>query len=522
MILGHFFNEGFGQHVTLAQVFWIKDAEGHPARLYVLGDEALSIKEHFAGFGSDISQLRKRLKRQPRIEMWESFPPYGSAFRRRFGIESEQALELFHQTVSMKSVGNLTDFVREHMLEASPVAPRIEALCTHFDDLTRAHEAVLKAKAQIGRLAPMATDCDRHAGISRQIDELLLCREALRPWFAAQKGLLLEARLGHLAEDATRVGAQAAKAEDRLRELRGSRDDVKEAIGRNGGDRLERLRAEIARKGTERDERRGRALRYEERARALGLAPAGDEAVFASNQRAATDDRRVTADRQAEAQNARTDVEVVFRRLRAEHEEIAAEIASLRQRRSNIPARMLELRRLLCQALGDVREDDLPFVGELVQVRPEESDWEGAAERLLHNFGLSLLVTDAQYGQVAEWVDRTHLGDRLVYYRVRPGRRADGTRRDAADSGPRSLVRKLAVKPNSPLYGWLHEELAQRFDYTCCDTLDDFRREQRAISRSGQTKGRGDRHEKDDRHRLDDRSRYVLGWSNEAKIAALE
>ena len=35
VILGRFFNEGYGQHVTLAQVFWLKDAEGQPARLYV-------------------------------------------------------------------------------------------------------------------------------------------------------------------------------------------------------------------------------------------------------------------------------------------------------------------------------------------------------------------------------------------------------------------------------------------------------------------------------------------------------
>ena len=49
--------------------------------------------------------------------MHDGFPEYGKDFRRRLGIESEQAMELFHQTVSMKSVGNLTDFVREHMLE---------------------------------------------------------------------------------------------------------------------------------------------------------------------------------------------------------------------------------------------------------------------------------------------------------------------------------------------------------------------------------------------------------------------
>ena len=43
-----------------------------------------------------------------------------------------------------------------------------------------------------------------------------------------------------------------------------------------------------------------------------------------------------------------------------------------------------------------------------------------------------------------------------------------------------------------------------------------------AITQAGQIKSPGERHEKDDRHRLDDRSRYVLGWSNAAKIAALE
>jgi len=63
--------------------------------------------------------------------------------------------------------------------------------------------------------------------------------------------------------------------------------------------------------------------------------------------------------------------------------------------------------------------------------------------------------------------------------------------------------------------------LTARFNYACCDTLDQFRREPQAVTRAGQTKGRGERHEKDDRHRIDDRSRYVLGWSNEQKIEAL-
>jgi uncharacterized protein YPO0396 len=177
---------------------------------------------------------------------------------------------------------------------------------------------------------------------------------------------------------------------------------------------------------------------------------------------------------------------------------------------------MLALRSGLCQAL-ELEEDAVPFAGELIQVRPEERAWEGAAERLLHGFGLSLLVTDDLYAKVALWADRTHLGDRLVYFRVRE-------QRSFAQSSlhPSSLVDKLAVKPDSELYDWLQLELGRRFDYACCDGIEQFRREKQAITRAGQIKAGGERHEKDDRHRIDDRSRYVLGWSNEAKIATLE
>jgi uncharacterized protein YPO0396 len=62
-------------------------------------------------------------------------------------------------------VGNLTDFVRQHMLEAFPVEERIEALVHHFDDLNRAHEAVLKAKAQIARLSPIVEDGQEHGRV---------------------------------------------------------------------------------------------------------------------------------------------------------------------------------------------------------------------------------------------------------------------------------------------------------------------------------------------------------------------
>ncbi len=183
-ILGYFFNEELGQPVTLGVVFWMKDAQGQPARMYLVADARLSISEHIANFGTDSSQLRKRLRGTPALEVHDSFPGYSSAYRRRFGIENEQALDLFNQTVSMKSVGNLTDFVREHMLQPFPIDKRIEALVNHFDDLQRAHEAVLKARRQISLLLPLIMDCDERASLVAHTGELRACRDLLHAWFS--------------------------------------------------------------------------------------------------------------------------------------------------------------------------------------------------------------------------------------------------------------------------------------------------------------------------------------------------
>ena len=519
VVLGVFHNAGYDQTATLAQVFWTKDALGQPARFFVCAERDLTIAADFAQFGSDITRLRKRL-RSAGAEVEDGFPKYGAWFRRRFGIGSDltgdQALELFHQTVSMKSVGNLTDFVRNHMLEPFEVAPRIEALIAHFDDLNRAHQAVVKAQRQVELLTPLVADCDRHATLTREADELRHCRDALRPHFARLKLELLERRLERLAQEWEQHDRQVRKLETRQGEQRRQVDEIKQAIRENGGDRLERLAAEIRKQEALREERQKKARRYGELAAALGEAAAPDAEGFARQRRRLETTREELRGRDAELQNALTEHGVSLRECRAGHDALTAEIESLKRRRSNIDDRQVQIRAALCEALR-LPEGAMPFAGELLQVREEHRDWEGAAERLLHGFGLSLLVPDAHYKAVAEWVDANALRGRLVYFHVRPRRTGD-----LSELHRDSLVRKLEVRSDSPVRDWLERELAQRFDVACCTTQEQFRREPRAVTRAGQVKDPTGRHEKDDRYRIDDRSRYVLGWTNAAKIAALE
>ncbi|MFT4060647.1 MAG: ATP-binding protein [Legionella sp.] len=517
VILGVFYNEITEQTVTLAQVFWLKEPTGQPARFFVVADQILDIANHFANFGHDINQLKKRLRQFISIEsIFESFPPYAAAFKRRFGIHNEQALELFHQTVSMKSVGNLTEFVREHMLEAFDVAPRIEFLIQHFDDLNRAHDAVVKAKKQIEKLTPLTQDLDNHTQALLFKEHWLTCREGLRYYFSQLKIGLLQKRLTHLHEEHQKLSEKITQLDVKRAQAITERDHITLEIAANGGDRLERLRLEIEERSREQGKRKQKANEYQLIAKELDLHLPDSLEHFLNNHSTLQERLASFETEESNLQNQLTEFTVEFKTLQQQHHLLLDEINSLKQRHSNIGSQQIALRAQLCQALN-IKIEEMPYIGELLQVHERETAWEGVAERLLHHFGLSLLVPDRHYSKVSEWVERTHLHGRFVYYRVPAG--VEKKYEKAPQSG--SLVEKIQIKPDSEFYSWLEIELTKRFDYLCCDTIDNFRKVQQAVTKAGQIKSSGHRHEKDDRYRIDDRSRYILGWSNQAKIKAL-
>ncbi|MGA9832237.1 MAG: ATP-binding protein [Trebonia sp.] len=517
VILGVFTNEGYGETVTIAQVFWMPggDRAGQPARLYVTADGALSINPHFSDFGTEMTQLRKRLRAHPGVLIHDAFPQYGKDFRRRLGIESEQAMELFHQTVSMKSVGNLTQFVREHMLEPFDAAKATRDIVAHFEDLTKAHEAVQRAQAQLGVLTPLIADCDAHDKVAAEIAALTAQREALRYYFADHKLRLVDGLLSHLYTERTRLTVQARQLADRLDGLRVRERSLHVERAGHGGDRLAQIEQRLTDLEKSRAKRAARAVSFAESLTKVRLDPVMTAEHFAVRRGQIAAARGAAQESIAASQNNLTEVAVAKRKLDEEAAEVNAELRSLQARKNNIPARDLEVRERLCRELR-LTEESLPFAGELIAVREDEADWEGAAERLLHGFALSVLVPERHYAAVSDWINGHHLSSRIVYYRVP---QTAGTT-PPPDLYGTTLASRLEVK-DSPFASWLDRELAHRADLECVETMAEFRRMPKAITKAGQVKGAGGRHEKDDRFRIDDRRRYVLGWSNERKIDAM-
>ena len=524
-VLGVFRNEGYDATVTLAQVFWMRnaDAAGQPDRFYVTADRALSVAGDFDDFGTDIALLRKRLRAESGIRLHDGFPEYGKDFRRRLGIESEQAMELFHQTVSMKSVGNLTDFVRDHMLEPFDAAKATANIIAHFEDLTKAHEAVQRAQTQLAALTPLLKDCDAHDAVNSEISALNAQREALKYYFADAKAELLDGLLRNLSSERTGLTLQRDGLEDQRKGLRERETQLRVERAGHGGNRLAEIERQIDAEGKTRAARMTRAQRFGTLLDEAGLDPVRTAAEFAARRGQITAAHGRASQAAEGCQQRLKDIAGDERPLREESEKVNAELRSLRERKNNIPKRNLDVRRLLCQELK-LAESALPFAGELIAVLEHESDWEGAAERLLHGFALSILVPDEHYAPVADWINDHFLNGRVVYYRVpvmAPASRDARRPRPAARSATRNpLSGKLDVR-DTPFASWLEDELATRAGYECVVSMQEFRRTPQAITRAGQIKGSGGRHEKDDRSRIDDRSTYVLGWTNERKIDAL-
>jgi uncharacterized protein YPO0396 len=514
VLLGVFRNDGYDVDVTLAQVFWMPGThDQQPRRFFVTSDESLSITADFTDFGDDPADLKRRLRSRG-ATVSDHFPEYGTRLRRLLGIRSEQALDLFHQTISMKSVGNLTEFVRQHMLEPGDARSRIASLVQHFEDLSRAHDAVRKARDQLAQLTPITDACDEHDHRAQAIQDGELDREAVISWVAERRLEVLAAQTYEVGQQLDRTDAEQQLAAARLVHLEDERSGLRQARDGIAGGRLGQIELELRSEAGRRDERRSRAEQVAALVRAADLPPVDDAESFHRM-------RQSVLARQAELEQRRSldadrlaDLTLAVREAQRASREVNDELRSLSGRDSNIDSRSVALRDRLAGELG-LDAGELPFVGELVQVRTEFAGWRGAAERVLRGFALSVLVPTDRYASVAAWVDRHHLGARFVYFRV-----GDVVKRRSTALGESPILADvLEVKPGRHA-DWVEEELRARADYVRVDAVDDFPLHRRAVTLQGQVKAER-RHEKDDRFPIGDRTRWVLGWSNADKVDAL-
>ena len=165
-------------------------------RLFVVVPEALDIATHFSDFGTQIKALRKRLQKMPELTLVESFNQYQQTFSKWLGLGTDgKALELFNQTISMKSVGSVTDFVRQNMLEQPDVEGQIQELERNYESLKRLHDAVVAAREKITLLQPIDKHCRQAKEAAQEKQHFAFCRDYVDSFMAEKAVVLYEKRI---------------------------------------------------------------------------------------------------------------------------------------------------------------------------------------------------------------------------------------------------------------------------------------------------------------------------------------
>ncbi|MBQ1867582.1 ATP-binding protein [Selenomonas sp.] len=518
VVLGVFSDRNFGRTVTLAQVFWFPDeAAASPKRFYVLAQKTLSITERFSAIGGDMRAFRKQLERDSFIKTFDDYPQYGHEFRKIFGIRQVQAMDLFQQTISMKKVDSLTGFVRQNMLEVPDAEQEVEVMLRQYHDLEAAHQAVERAREQQKYLQPIETLGQEYAAVGQKQRENTVMQQHLASWFAGKAYKVQAGMLQQSEEKLAGLQKCLQDAKGTFGSLQQQLDGVRREMARNGGQQLDEVRHQLELCQQQKGQCELVREKYQQQLDLLALAMPSSAEAFRTNQQAMQERGQSIEQELEDLMADSVAVEANRKEAVAMEAQLTEEIESLAKRKSNIPNKYVKIRKQLCEDLG-LAEDEMPFAGELMAVKETEAEWEGALERLLHGFGISLLVSDAHYGEVAGWMEKHNLHVKLVYFRV-----SDYVESVDLETLPEDAAcRKLLLKEESAYCGWLSGELYTRFRHTCCETMQEFRQAKFALTRNGQVKINGRRHEKDDRRELDNRRDYVLGYSNLRKIQSLQ
>jgi uncharacterized protein YPO0396 len=510
------YRNALGETVSLIRLFWIAgngSAAADVRKHYMVTERAFDVAKEMDGFDLDLRRLKARLGDE--VHHFDAFAGYAERFRRLLGIQNDMALKLLHKTQSAKNLGDLNHFLRGFMLEEPETFAAADRLVADFAELDAAHKAVVIAREQVQTLAPARQAHDELQALRRQTSALREQQQGVDLFREQRRLRLLDDRRAELEVLAQGLEGEQAQRKQALENHDQRLADMERQRREQGGDAVDQLERERAQVQRERDERLRRRDKLESACRELGWTLPGTAralAELAGQARELASGVRSQGGALEEQMDAiKRDSGQAAQRFAA----VRAEIDALKKHPSNIPAPIQAMRARLCEELG-WSENAVPFAGELLQVKDEFAAWRGAIERVLHGFALSLLVDEQQYAAVAAWVNKTHLGGKLVYYRV--GRvEAFGQRKPDG----RSLVHRLDVRDHAHR-AWLQAELARRFDYACVDNAAALRQADRAITREGQVKHPGDRYEKDDRRAADDRRHWVLGFDNRDKLVLFE
>lgn len=209
-----FRDEQLDKAFTLTQVLYLKSDSDD--RVYGLVDDEKELKDVLAGLTKS-DQVREHLKQQG-YQTTRAYNEYQGWLTKRTSMRGK-AIDMFNQTVHVKDIQSLNDFIRKHMLESHDWRDKVQRLLTHFDDLSLAHQELTRARRAEELLSPiekLGKKYRKRATAMQQLEQQLLAastyfanktRELYGPEIERQENRLVDLRalIVRLGDDPERL-----------------------------------------------------------------------------------------------------------------------------------------------------------------------------------------------------------------------------------------------------------------------------------------------------------------------------
>jgi len=443
------------------------------------------------------------------VRVFDTKKAYLAQLRQRFEV-SDNAFALLNRAAGLKQLNSIDEIFRELVLEDRSAFSRATEVAAEFDDLTSIHSELETARRQEQSLIPIAKTHKKYLVCKTNLTLHRNLLQMVETWYAtaACKGWgelisRIEKKL-----DEIEAGISELKRQDKA--LKNQAETLNKAYLQAGGASIEQLKIQLGIQGKLLDERRYHAEQYRQLTRNLGLdVTLTREALRRNQQQTEIIGTQLREELELE-KGEQQEVSGNLSKVKKGENEYREEIARINKRPgSNINGRYQEFRSVLATELG-ISEDSLPFIAQLVQVKAEESKWQGAIERAIGGQRLRILVPPKQMQTALNWVNgrdnRLHV--RLVEARA-PERSAQ-----FMDDG---FTRKLNFKKHP--YREVVKSLLAGIDRHCVASPAKLRQTPHGMTVQGLMSGKKFFFEKQDQRLL--HQDWMTGFDNKHRLATL-
>ena len=505
---------GGEQTVRLAGLLWTEGASNAADDLkrrwlFSLADDQ-SLEQWLRLLHDDgIRDLMRTGRETANLRIFESKKAYIAHLRKFFDV-GENAFILLNRAAGLKQLNSIDEIFRELVLDDRSAFDRALEVAGEFDNIAAIHAELEAAQRQQESLVPVAGEHQRLLNSRKKFERFRTLKRIAPVWFAI---------IGR--EKWSEVMARYFTSRDALElELAGERDKAKACEARVdtlrqrylelGGNVIGELETTIAVQRERVREKSKHAANYRTLLKPFKLSDELSAEALRRNQ-AKLGEHRAEAQNQHDRQHEATLAALSRQReLEAKSRDTELTLRKVRERPgSNIPPQFQDFRADLAAVLS-LREADLPFLAELVEVQPNESAWRGAIERAIGSERLRVLVPEDHIDAALRWVNDR---DNRLHVRLQRAGRGKSSVSFFTDG----YLRKLNFK--SHLLADAAKSLLAVRDLHCVASPAALKTIEYALTVQGMISGRHGKFEKQDQRRLD--QDWMTGFDNKDQLEAL-